>query len=220
MYIPKAFEVTDRATLHDFIEANSFATLVTSIDDAPFATRLPMLLERETGAYGTLIGHVARANPHWRSFDGKALAVAMFDGPHAYISPNWYVTAPAVPTWNYATVHAYGAPRVIEDPHRVEAIVDRLVAIHEASIRGPGLLAYCRLNSNRICLGRLSDSRCRSIASRANSNSARIDRSRIKSRRSSSWKRLPEVDLSRYSRAGLNTCPIRAPCAGSNPRFI
>ena len=137
MYIPKAFEVTDRATLHDFIEANSFATLVTSIDDAPFATRLPMLLERETGAYGTLIGHVARANPHWRSFDGKALAVAMFDGPHAYISPNWYVTAPAVPTWNYATVHAYGAPRVIEDPHRVEAIVDRLVAIHEASMPRP-----------------------------------------------------------------------------------
>ncbi len=134
MYIPKAFEVTDRATLHDFIEANSFATLVTSIDDAPFATRLPMLLERETGAYGTLIGHVARANPHWRSFDGNSLAVAMFDGPHAYISPNWYVTAPAVPTWNYATVHAYGAPRVIEDLHRVEAIVDRLVAIHEASM--------------------------------------------------------------------------------------
>ncbi len=137
MYIPRAFEVTDRETLHAFIEANSFATLVTSVDGAPFATRLPMLLERETGAYGTLIGHVARANPHWRSFDGKAPALAMFDGPHAYISPNWYVTSPAVPTWNYATVHAYGAPRILEDPQRVEAIVDRLVAIHEAEMPHP-----------------------------------------------------------------------------------
>src|SRR5579871_5873948 len=103
MYIPKAFEVTDRAALHDFIEGNSFATIVTSVEGAPFATRLPFILDRGAGASGTLIGHVARANPHWRSFDGRAQALAMFDGPHAYISPSWYVTSPAVPTWNYAT---------------------------------------------------------------------------------------------------------------------
>lgn len=137
MYIPKAFEVTDRDTLHAFIEANSFATLTTTLDGAPFATRLPLILERDGTANGTLIGHVARANPHWRSFDGNCRALAMFDGPHAYISPNWYATSPAVPTWNYATVHAYGAPRVIEDPHKVESIVDRLVAIHEAEMPQP-----------------------------------------------------------------------------------
>ena len=137
MYIPKAFEVTDRETLHDFIEANSFATLITTLDDAPFATRLPLILDRKGSANGTLIGHVARANPHWRSFDGTAQALAMFDGPHAYISPSWYATSPAVPTWNYATVHAYGAPRVIDDPRRVEAIVDRLVAINEAALPRP-----------------------------------------------------------------------------------
>ena len=137
MYIPKAFAITDGEALHACIEAYSFATLVTTVDGAPFATRLPMLLDRDAGAHGTLIGHVARANPHWRSFDSGAQALAMFDGPHAYISPRWYATAPAVPTWNYATVHAYGIPRVIEDPHRVEAIVDRLVAIHEKPMARP-----------------------------------------------------------------------------------
>jgi transcriptional regulator len=137
MYIPKAFEVTDRATLHAFIEGNSFATLVTALDGSPFATRLPLILDRGAVVHGTLIGHVARANPHWRSFDSGCPALAMFDGPHAYISPNWYATSPAVPTWNYASVHAYGTPRVIDDPRRVEGIVDRLVAIHESGLPRP-----------------------------------------------------------------------------------
>ena len=137
MYIAKAFAVIDREALHSFIEANSFATLVTTVDGAPFATRLPMLLDRVAGIHGTLIGHVARANPHWRSFDGNAPALAMFDGPHAYISPHWYATSPAVPTWNYATVHAYGAPRIIDDPRRVEEIVDRLATTYEAALPQP-----------------------------------------------------------------------------------
>jgi transcriptional regulator len=137
MYVPKAFAVTDREVLHSFIEANSFATLVTTVEGAPFATRLPMLLDRNAGVHGTLIGHVARANPHRRSFDGNAAALAMFDGPHAYISPHWYATSPAVPTWNYATVHAYGTPRIIEDPRRVEEIVERLAATYEAALPQP-----------------------------------------------------------------------------------
>jgi transcriptional regulator len=137
MYVPKPFAITEREVLHSFIEANSFATLVTTVAGAPLATRLPMLLDRAAGVHGTLIGHVARANPHWRSFDGDAAALAMFDGPHAYISPHWYATSPAVPTWNYATVHAYGAPRVLDDPRRVEEIVDRLAATYEAALPQP-----------------------------------------------------------------------------------
>jgi transcriptional regulator len=137
MYIPKAFEVSDRDRLHAFIDTNSFATLVTTIEGVPFATRLPLLLDRASGVHGILIGHVARANPHWRSFDGTATSLAMFDGPHAYISPRWYASGPAVPTWNYATVHAYGAPRIIDDPRRVEAIVDGLVVIHEGARADP-----------------------------------------------------------------------------------
>ena len=137
MYVPKAFEVTDLATLHAFIEANSFATLVTSVEGEPVATRLPLILDSEAGPRGTLIGHMARANPHWTSFDGKFASLAIFDGPHAYISPRWYVTSPAVPTWNYATVHVYGVPRVIDDSNKVEEIVERLVTIYEASLEKP-----------------------------------------------------------------------------------
>ncbi len=98
MYIPKLFEVTDLATLHEFIETHSFATLVTAAGERPIATRVPLLLERSRGRQGTLLGHVARANPQWRSFDGEQQCLAMFDGPHAYVSPSWYANAPAVPT--------------------------------------------------------------------------------------------------------------------------
>jgi transcriptional regulator len=134
MYIPKAFEVTDPNTIRAFVEAHSFATLVTSLEAEMFATRLPLILDFDASGKGTLTGHVARANPHWRSFDGECPALAMFDGPHAYVSPNWYATSPAVPTWNYATVHIYGAPHIIDDAGRVEAIVDRLSTIHEAGM--------------------------------------------------------------------------------------
>ncbi len=107
MYIPKAFEVTDRATLHDFIEANSFATMVTSVDGAPFATRLPLILDRDKRVLMAHSSVTSRARIRIGAASMARLqALAMFDGPHAYISPRWYVTSPAVPTWNYATVHA------------------------------------------------------------------------------------------------------------------
>ena len=110
MYIPKSFEVTDSTTLLEFIETYSFGTLVTVAGEQPIATRLPLILDRAKGRQGTLFGHVARANPQWRSFDGDRQCLVMFDGPHAYVSPSWYATSPAVPTWNYATVHVYGIP--------------------------------------------------------------------------------------------------------------
>ena len=137
MYIPKTFEVTDASTLHQFIETYSFGTLVTIAAEEPTATRLPMILDRATGKHGTLLGHVARANPQWRSFDGRRRCLAMFDGPHAYVSPSWYATSPAVPTWNYATVHVYGIARAIHDTERLSALVDRLVGIYEAGLSEP-----------------------------------------------------------------------------------
>ncbi len=108
MYIPAAFAVKDEAILFDFIDRHSFATLVSTIDDVPFATHLPVLLDR---ARNRLLGHVAYANPHWRCFDGVREVLIIFQGPHAYVSPSWYVETPAVPTWNYAAVHVYGVPR-------------------------------------------------------------------------------------------------------------
>jgi transcriptional regulator len=143
MYIPNTDRVTDQAKLHRFMRENSFATTIISVADAHIcATRVPLILGPSLDPNGTLIAHVARANPQWRSFDGEAEAMVAFDGPHAYISPNWYVTAPAVPTWNYATVHAYGRPRIIEDAVRLAAIVDQLVSIYERGI--PGALAKAR----------------------------------------------------------------------------
>jgi len=116
---------------------NSFATIISVADGHVSATRVPLILEPARGPHGTLLGHVARANPQWRSFDGATEAMAAFDGPHAYISPNWYVTAPAVPTWNYANVHAYGRPRVIEDAPRLAAIVDQLLSTYERDMPEP-----------------------------------------------------------------------------------
>ena len=137
MYIPKTFEVTDSSTLHEFIDTYSFGTLVTVGGEQAIATRIPLILDRASGRHGTLLGHVARANPQWRSFDGNRQCLVMFDGPHAYVSPSWYATSPAVPTWNYATVHVYGTPRPIHDMEQLSALVDRLVGIYEAGMPQP-----------------------------------------------------------------------------------
>lgn len=131
MYIPDAFAETDLDRLHDLIEACDFAMLITNGSPSPFVSHLPFLLDRTSGPNGTLQAHMARSNPHWQSFDGEALVV--FHGPHSYVSPSSYEPgAPAVPTWNYAVVHAYGTPRIIDDPRAVRAHQERLVATHEA----------------------------------------------------------------------------------------
>jgi transcriptional regulator len=135
MYVPKAFREDDQARLHGFLAAWSFALLVTDVDGVPGATHLPLVLDAGAGPHGTLIGHVARANPQWQTFDGTRQALAIFQGPHAYVSPNWYATTPAVPTWNYAAVHAYGRPRVLEGAAATRDAVSRLVAIHDPAWR-------------------------------------------------------------------------------------
>lgn len=160
MYIPKAFLVSDKSVLHDFIECNSFATLVSTVDGEPFATHLPLILDRTRSAHGALLGHVARANPQWRSFDGTQTALAIFHGPHAYVSPSWYATSPAVPTWNYAAVHVYGVPQVVDDPAWLSDVVDRLIRIYEAGMPQPwpGILpADYRSNLLKAIVGFVMD---------------------------------------------------------------
>src|ERR1700691_3076112 len=108
MYIPKHFVVDDPAWIRSFMEKNAFATLVTVLQGELFATHLPILYAPNPAPLGTLRAHMARANPHWQSF-GDVQQLAIFTGPHAYVSPTWYeTTAPAVPTWNYTAVHVYG----------------------------------------------------------------------------------------------------------------
>ncbi len=128
MYVPADFVLAERDSCHDLIRAHGFALLATA-DDAglPVATHLPLVLDPARGPNGTLIGHVARANPQAAALDGR-LALAVFQGPHTYISPMWYGTPKtSVPTWNYVAVHAYGVPRPVADPAAVRALLARMV---------------------------------------------------------------------------------------------
>lgn len=135
MYTPPAFRDDDRASIHAMIEAAGLATLVTMTEEGLIGTPLPLMLSPDEGPLGTLYGHVAKANPQWRlPPHGEALAI--FAGPDAYVSPGWYATKAehgrVVPTWNYAAVHAYGAPEFFGDPDRLRAVVARLTERHEA----------------------------------------------------------------------------------------
>lgn len=137
MYIPGPDREERLAVLHDVMRANSFATIVSGGEDGIVATHLPLLLDPNRGRFGTLIGHLARANPHWRTFSGEHDSLAIFQGPHAYISPSWYTAPYAVPTWNYVAVHAYGRPRLIDDPAALYQIVADMTRTYEASFATP-----------------------------------------------------------------------------------
>lgn len=131
MYIPKHFEASETIG-REIMQAHSWALLVTTgADSAPFASHLALLWEEDGSPHGHLIGHMARANSHWRLFDGSAESMAMFWGPHAYVSPTWYTPGPKVPTWNYLTVHAYGRPEIIDDTKAVLDVLAKLVATYE-----------------------------------------------------------------------------------------
>jgi|APTNR8051073442_1049403.scaffolds.fasta_scaffold57559_2 transcriptional regulator len=131
MYSPEAFKVEDRATLHDFLRQHNFATLVTQHGGGLQATHVPLVLKEEVGEQGALQGHLARANQQWRDLALGNEVLVIFTGPHAYISPAWYQTSPAVPTWNYTAVHVYGLPRLVEDSGEFAAMLHELVEVHE-----------------------------------------------------------------------------------------
>lgn len=135
MYVPPQFAEADVAVLRAAIERFPLATLVTGESDGLLAAHVPMLLDPEPAPYGTLLCHVARANAIWRAADGRSDALAIFSGPDAYISPQWYddgCAKASVPTWNYVAVHAHGPLRPFYDPERLHALVARLTAAHEA----------------------------------------------------------------------------------------
>lgn len=136
MYIPATFAEADLTKLHDFIEQNSFGILVSQVDGLHFGTHLPFLLDRTAGPHGTLVGHMARANPQWREAAGQ-IALAIFSGPHAYISPTWYEAEQVVPTWNYTAVHVYGRLQVIEEKESLLQIVQAMVRFYEQAMPRP-----------------------------------------------------------------------------------
>ncbi|WP_242259300.1 FMN-binding negative transcriptional regulator [Bacillus cereus group sp. BfR-BA-01311] len=119
MYIPKYFAIQDEEMKYEIMEQNSFAILFSQHNGEPYATHLPLLLNRETL---TLHGHFARPNEQWKDI-GTQQVLAIFQGPHSYISPSWYETNNAVPTWNYVAVHVYGELEIVEDE---KTLVDSL----------------------------------------------------------------------------------------------
>jgi len=134
-YIPPQFRVSDEPTLYEFMRTHDFATIVSNSPDGFVTSHVPVLV-RPSGASVAIVGHMARANHHWRLMDGAAAALAIFHGPHGYISPTWYAAAPAVPTWNYGVVHAHGRPRVVEDETFVRGMLAELVQRYEGDRPG------------------------------------------------------------------------------------
>jgi transcriptional regulator len=138
MYRPDPFKIADPAVCWDLMGRYPFATLVRGGGGAAglTATHLPLLVKPKPGvggtaALGTLFGHMARANDQWRSFADGREVLAIFHGPHAFVSASWYVARPAVPTWNYAVVHAYGVPVLMEEPTAAQALLLEMLDIFE-----------------------------------------------------------------------------------------
>ncbi len=152
VYLPPAFSETRTELLIEHIERHEFGLLVShgapGTNGGLIASQIPFLVERRGGLL-YLQGHLARANPQGADLDGPGdspvddpgdgdrEALAIFEGPHAYISPSWYEAGPAVPTWNYAAVHAYGIARTIADPDWLRGLLRRLTERHEAREPAP-----------------------------------------------------------------------------------
>jgi transcriptional regulator len=136
MYLPSHFEENRAEVLHELVRAQPFGLLITTGGPLGIeANAIPFLVDADVGPHGTLVGHVARGNPVWRHTPAGSEALVVFQGPQAYVSPNWYPskaeTGKAVPTWNYVMVQARGTLRVTEDPETLRGIVTRLTRRHE-----------------------------------------------------------------------------------------
>jgi transcriptional regulator len=141
LYLPPAFREDRIDVLHEAITRTRLATLVTLAAEGLIAGHVPMLLDKEPGPYGTLLGHLASPNPQGQGVVGGVEGLAIFQGPEAYITPSWYETkrqtGKVVPTWNYVAVHAYGPVTFFNDPARLREIVTRLTTRQEATRAQP-----------------------------------------------------------------------------------
>jgi len=141
IYNPPAFRETDLAAMHAQIRHSGLATLITVGADGPIVSHLPMLLDSQPGPFGKLTGHLARANPQWKESDFSKPAIAMFMGPDAYVSPNWYPSkaehGKAVPTWNYSMIYVRGRIETFEEAEELRAHVTALTERFEQSAPNP-----------------------------------------------------------------------------------
>lgn len=130
LYVPPAFKFDDAPAMLDHIDQVDFAMVALNSASGPSISHVPLMLDRDRGANGTLIGHIARANPQWQTADTATSGVAVFPGPDAYITPSWYPSkrqhGRVVPTWNYTVVHARGPVRFVDDAEFLRDVVTRL----------------------------------------------------------------------------------------------
>lgn len=135
MYVPKPFKLDENTSLFALIESHPLAAWICQGDNGLIANHIPFFLDRDRGPFGTLIGHVARANPVWKQLPATR-SMVLFQGAQAYITPNWYQTkrehGKAVPTWNYAVVHAQGVARAVDDRDWLLDMLNRLTDANEA----------------------------------------------------------------------------------------
>jgi transcriptional regulator len=145
MYIPKHFEEPRTEVLHELMRAQPLATLITFSADGLDANHIPLQIAATPHPFGTLRGHVARANPLLDGLKNDVEALAVFQGPEAYISPSWYeskkVSGKVVPTWNYAVAHAYGYVRIVDDRDWLRTQIESLTTQHEAQQQEPWAVA-------------------------------------------------------------------------------
>jgi transcriptional regulator len=145
MYVPKHFEVTDVKVIHELIHDYPLATLVTTSVHGLNANHIPMHLTATPEPYGTLIGHVAKANPILEDINGEKQSLAIFHGPNAYITPSWYETkkehGKVVPTWNYVVAHVYGTLQIVDNPAWLRTQIETLTDQNESQFSEPWAVA-------------------------------------------------------------------------------
>ena len=144
LYVPAHFATADRAAVARLVHDHPFATLITPSLPEPLVTHLPLIHVADCEPHGTLHGHFARANPHAAATAGGE-SIAIFHGPHAYVSPSWYAEpAAAVPTWNYAVVHAHGRLELAQSPAETQAVLDLMIHRFESARPAPWQLGLDR----------------------------------------------------------------------------
>jgi len=131
LYIPKYFEINDLSLIKEFLNSYGFGLFINNVQEDLTATHLPFFYEANEGDKGTLYTHVARNNPQWQSLIPDKKVLAVFSGPHGYVSPSWYSSNPAVPTWDYIAMHIYAYPELIEDKEKLYHLLTKTSNFYE-----------------------------------------------------------------------------------------
>jgi transcriptional regulator len=135
MYIPNYFQIKDLAEIENFLNENAFGILISSSESAPIATHIPIELHKTAKGEWLLRGHVARANPHWKSFEENPSVLCIFQSAHHYVSASWY-SKPNASTWNYQALHVYGTIRIVTEAELLQSL-EHLTNKYEANSQVP-----------------------------------------------------------------------------------